>query len=62
MKVKFITVGKIKDLHLAAKVGIFTTRLNRFAKVSFRVIKDSKPAKEARMLCELLAKENGFKF
>lgn len=62
MNVKFITVGKVKDKHLAAKINTYTTRLNRFAKVALLEIKDSKPEQESKALRDALTKENRFTF
>lgn len=62
MNVKFIAVGRIKDSHYAAKVDTFVTRLQRFVKVGFHEIKETRPDKEANALCAALARENGYKF
>lgn len=62
MKVKMITVGKVKDPHFVAQIKTYTTRLNRFAKVSWHTIKDSNPAQEGNALGVLIAKESGFTF
>lgn len=62
MNVKIISVGKVKDRHLNAKIEELVTRTRRFAKVTLVELKDSVPAKEGSALCDCLKRENGYKF
>ncbi|MFO7937417.1 MAG: 23S rRNA (pseudouridine(1915)-N(3))-methyltransferase RlmH [Kiritimatiellia bacterium] len=60
MLIRFITVGKVRDPHLAALCGEMLKRIRFDAKVEIREIKDSGRNTDNRRICDMLARERGF--
>ena len=62
MLIKVITVGRIKDKHIQAKIDEFIKRIKFDAKIDFVEIKDSTKEKEGEKLLDILNKEKGYVF
>lgn len=62
MLIKLITVGRIKDKHIQAKIDEFVKRIKFDAKIDMVEIKDTTKEKEGQKLLELLNKEKGYVF
>ena len=62
MLIKVITVGKIKDKNILAKINEFVKRIQFDAKIELLELKDSTKEKEGAKLLDILNKEKGFVF
>lgn len=62
MLIKIITVGKIKDRGLQAKIDGFTKWLSPYAKLEIVEVRDSNIEKEGAAILKSIAKEKGFIF
>lgn len=57
MKIKIISVGKIKDRDLKNKIDDYVGRIRHDASIELMVVKDSDVKTEAEKICGLLKKE-----
>jgi len=62
MLIKVISVGRIKDKFILAKINEFVKRISFDAKLKLVEIKDSTKEKEGKKLLEILSKEQGYIF
>ena len=62
MLIKVITVGRIKDKNIQAKIDEFIKRIKFDAKIDMLEIKDSTKEKEGQKLLDVLNKEKGYVF
>ncbi|MBO5721479.1 MAG: 23S rRNA (pseudouridine(1915)-N(3))-methyltransferase RlmH [Lentisphaeria bacterium] len=57
---KLVVVGKVKDVHLQAKINEFTQRLNAFGKVEIVELRDDTVEKESAAILKTLENERGW--
>lgn len=58
MKIKIISIGKVKNSYLQEGINEFAKRLRRFCDLDFIIVKDSKPDKELKDILDRLNKIN----
>jgi 23S rRNA (pseudouridine1915-N3)-methyltransferase len=57
MKIKIISIGKIKEQYLQVGINEFSKRLGRFCTLEFIILKDSTPQKETQEILNKLNNE-----
>ena len=60
MKLKILSVGKVKDKNIAKICQEFTKRINHDAQIENILIKDQNPQKEGLKILKYLKSNNGF--
>ncbi|MBT3738311.1 MAG: hypothetical protein HOG33_04360, partial [Candidatus Marinimicrobia bacterium] len=60
MKLKILSVGKVKDKNIAKICQEFTKRINHDAQIENILIKDQNPQKEGLKILKHLKSNNGF--
>ena len=60
MKLKILSVGKVKDKNIAKICQEFTKRINHYSQIYNILIKDQNPQKEGLKILKHLKSNNGF--